>query len=398
MTMGQGIEIGPFSFTVIRMLVAVGVLRVVLRGERLAGGMNALDRLMVVWAVWALISSAFHNPSDVLVNRLGLVYNSCGIYFLLRIFCQSIDDVVWLCWITAILLVPLAIEMLIEKLTLHNLFSVLGGVSESPPIREGNIRAQGPFVHPILAGTIGAVCLPLMIGLWQQQKKTARIGIAACISIIIASGSSGPILSAFAAFGALWMWRYRQNMRLVRWLAVFGYIGLDLVMAAPAYYTLARINIIGGSTGWHRARLIESAFEHVNEWWLTGTDYTRHWMPTGVLWSADQTDITNHYLRMGVLGGLPLMLLFIAIMVTGFSFVGQTLWQAADLSPKSRFMVWALGASLFAHAATFMSVSYVDQSFVFFYLTLAAIGSVWSWRVRVPGYDSSRQQVPDQVA
>ncbi len=79
---------------------------------------------------------------------------------------------------------------------------------------------------------------------------------------------------------------------------------------------------------------------------------------------------------MGVDGGLPLMLLFIAILAKGFSYVGQTLRQMPESSPQSRFMVWALGAMLFAHAATFISVSYFDQSFVFIYLTLAAISSV----------------------
>jgi hypothetical protein len=121
-------------------------------------------------------------------------------------------------------------------------------------------------------------------------------------------------------------------------------------------------------------------------------------MPTGVSWSAEHTDITNYYLKMGVWGGLPLMLLFIVILAKGFSFVGQTLRKSADLPRESQFMVWALGASLFAHAATFISVSYFDQSFVFIYLTLAAISSVWSWRVRVPGYNPSLQQAPDQPA
>jgi O-antigen ligase len=79
---------------------------------------------------------------------------------------------------------------------------------------------------------------------------------------------------------------------------------------------------------------------------------------------------------MGVLGGLPLMFLFIAILAKAFSLVGQTLREAENkLSSTSRFMIWALGASLFSHATTFMSVSYFDQSFVFLYLTLAAISS-----------------------
>ncbi len=377
MTLGQGIEVGQFTFTVIRMLVAIGVVRVIIRGERFAGKLNAMDHLMVIWAIYAVFNSAFHNdPSDTLVTRLGLVYNACGIYFLLRIFCRSLDDVVGLCRVTAILLAPVAVEMLYEKLTGHNLFSVLGGVSENPVIREGRIRAQGPFSHAILAGSIGAACIPLMIGIWHRQRKEAIIGLLACMIMIVASSSSGPILSAMAGIGALGMWHYRHMMRVVRWIAVLGYVGLDLFMKAPAYYLIARIDLTGGSTGWHRAELLKSAFQHLTEWWIAGTDYTRHWMPTGVAWSEKHTDITNHYLRMGVMGGLPLMLLFIAVLAIGFSFVGQTQRHETELAPKSRFLVWTLGASLFVHTTTFMSVSYVDQSFLFVYLTLAAISSI----------------------
>jgi hypothetical protein len=99
-------------------------------------------------------------------------------------------------------------------------------------------------------------------------------------------------------------------------------------------------------------------------------------MPYGVPWSAEHTDITNQYLSMGVLGGLPLMLLFIAILAKGFSYVGQVVRQTPELSREARFMIWALGASLFTHTVTFISVSYYDQSFLFIYLTLAAIGSI----------------------
>lgn len=379
MTLGQGIQVGPFHFPIIRLFIAFGLTRVIIRGERMAGGMNGMDWLMLFWSAWALASSFFHNdPTSAFVFRLGLIFNACGVYFLLRIFCQSIEDIKTLVLITAVLLIPVAVEMLFEKATAHNVFSVFGGVSDLPEIREGIIRAQGPFIHSILAGTVGAVSLPLMVGLWQEHRILAFIGIVACLSMIFASGSSGPIMSAIAAIVALFMWRYRQQMRFVQWVAVLGYIALDIVMKAPAYYLIARIDLVGGSTGWHRAALIESSMKHLNEWWLAGTDYTIHWMPTGVAWSSDHTDITNHYLHLGVIGGLPLMFLFIAILAKGFSFVGQTLKQSSDLHAESQFMLWALGAALFVHAVTCISVSYFDQSFVFLYLTLACIGSAYS--------------------
>jgi hypothetical protein len=385
MTVGQGVVLGPFHFTIIRMLVAVGIVRVIARGERMAERVNGLDKFVIAWAAWALFSSVFHEyPLSAFVYRTGIVYNACGIYFLLRVFCRSLDDVLGLCRITAILLVPVAMEMMYETLTSHNLFSAFGRVPMSPVVRLGRIRAQGPFAHSILAGTIGAVCLPLVFGLWRQYRRAAVAGIGACVVMIVASASSGPILSAAAACGALGMWYVRHQLRLIRWLAVIGYLGLVLVMKDPVYFIIARSNLVGGSTGWFRARLIQSAIEHLPEWYLGGTDYTRHWMPTGVQWSADHTDITNQYLLMGVIGGLPLMLLFIGIVLKGFGLVGRALRRTADFPAGARFTVWALGASLFAHAVTFVSVAYFDQSFLFVYLTLALIAATQTTAVAAP--------------
>lgn len=380
MTYGQGFDLGPFSFTVIRILIAIGVLRVILHDVRLTGGMNKLDWLMMGWAGWALISSIFRpDASSVLVFRLGLVFNTCGIYFLLRVFCQSLDDLLGLLRVTAILLIPIAFEMVYEHLLSHNLFSILGGVPSTPISRDGNLRAQGPFLHPILAGTVGAVCLPLMVALWSRYRKTAVIGIFSCLTVVICSSSSGPVLSVLAGVGGLFMWRYRHQMKFVRWAGVIGYIALELVMKAPAYSLIQRIPIVAGSTGWHRVELINSAIRHINEWWLSGTDKTLHWMPTGVDLNPNHTDITNHYLQMGVWGGLPLMVLFILTLVKAFSYVGQFLKTTNDMPLDTIFMVWALGVSVFASVVTMLSVSYFDQSFVFLYLTLAVIGSIQSW-------------------
>jgi len=372
MTLGSGVVVGPFNFPIIRILVLVGVGRVIIRGERLTRGLNSLDWTMLGWAAWALVASFFH-VSGTLVHHLGLTYNACGIYFLLRVFCQSVDDVMRMAKITALLLVPLSLAMCAEATTGHNLFASFGGVDALAEVRNGRIRAQGPFAHSILAGTVGGVTLPMMVGLWATSRKTAMMGVIACSLMVITSASSGPIMSVLFGATGLLCWRLRNRMRLLRWLAVLAYVVLDLGMKAPAYYLLARIDLTGSSTSWHRAELIDTALRHFSEWWLVGTDVTRHWMAYGVGWSGDQIDITNYYLNMGVWGGLPLMILFIYTLAKGFSFVGRA---TPDAQSSTRFMIWALGAALFAHAATFVSVSYFDQSVVFLYLTLAAISSV----------------------
>jgi hypothetical protein len=397
--LGQGLEVGGLHFYAVRILIIVGIVRVVVRRERLVGRINGLDGAVLLWALWVCVSKIFHGPDAAigLAFRLGLALDACGLYFLLRIFCQSVEDVARLCQFTAILLVPLACEMVYEKMAARNLFSLLGSVGETPVVREGRIRASGPFNHAILAGTVGAVSLPLMVGSWRLHRKSALIGLVACLSIIFSSASSGPIASGLAGVIALCAWPLRKSMRAVRWLAVLFYLALDLVMKAPAYYLIARIDLAGGSTGYHRAALIESSLEHLSEWWLAGTNYTRHWMATGVTWNPNHTDITNHYLHLGVLGGLPLLLAFIAILAKAFSLVGKSV----PIAGKHQYFVWGLGSALFAHATTCISVSYFDQSILFLYLNLAATGSVWSsvLKSRVPAaVESTDSRSPAKVS
>jgi len=377
-TRAHGIDVGAATFTVMELLILVGFGRVLVMREYRIGALNASDHLMIAWGTWMVISALFHrDPSMEVVTRLGYAFDGWGLYFLFRAFCRSRDDMVTLCGIVGILLAPIAAAMVVEKATATNLFALFfDGVPLTPAFRGDAVRAQGPFAHSILAGSIGAVSLPLMVGLWQLRRRIALLGIVASLAMVFTSTSSGPIVSAAAGVVALLMWRYRERMRLVRWSALGAYLALEVVMTAPAYYLMARVDLTGGSTGWHRARLIEKAFTHLSEWWLVGTDYTRHWMPTQVGWSADHADITNHYLRMGVQGGLPLMLLLIAIFVMGFSFFGHGLRRESEV--KFHFPIWACGASLFAHAVTCIGVSYFDQSIVFLYLTLAASGAVGS--------------------
>ena len=141
---------------------------------------------------------------------------------------------------------------------------------------------------------------------------------------------------------------------------------------------ISRIDLTGSSTGWHREALIGAAINHFDEWWIAGTDYTRHWMPTGILANQNHTDITNVYIMMGVVGGLPLMLLFIAVLTSAFVAIGRTLRLMADSPPRDQFVVWTLGAILFGHAVTFVSVNYFDQTVILDYLALAAVSSLYA--------------------
>lgn len=380
MTMGQGVEVGPISLPIYRMLLLVGLVRVMVKGERLSGDFNTIDKLILWWAAWIVFAGFFHEggPGSGPIYAAGYAFNLIAVYFLIRIWCTNLTDVTGIIVVTAFLLAPIAAEMVVEKIVKINQFSIFGGVPHDVVIREGKYRAQGPFRHPILAGTVGAVCLPLFMGIWNKNRIAGSVGLASGIFMTLASASSGPVMSAMAGIGAVIMWKFRNLTRLARFSAVVAYFALAIVTGEPGYYVMKRIDISGGSTGYHRARLIESAIDHLDEWWLFGTDFTRHWMATGVSFSPNHADITNYYLVFGVTGGLVAMFLVIAILIIAFRWVGIVYRERFDAAPSDSFMIWCLGAGLFAHATTSVSVSYFDQSLVFFWMNVAIISSMYS--------------------
>lgn len=381
MTIGQGIELGPVSLPIYRLVLAAGVIRIIIRRESIAGGINAIDKLMMAWAFWMIFAGFFHEdvPGAGPVYASGFVFNVTLVYLLARVWCRDMTELMAVMRMVAWLLVPVAIAMVTEHVLKRNYFGVLfGGVTEDIYVRDGSIRAQGPFAHPILAGTVGAVSFPLMVGVWLRYRVSATVGMVAGVVIVLASTSSGPLMSLMMAVGALMLWKRQSLLPAIRWGVVGLYVMAEIVMERPAYYLISKIDLTGSSTGWHRSRLIEMAFEHISRWWLFGTDYTGDWMAQTVDEAGRSADITNYYIWIGTIGGLPAMLLLIAVIWRGFVWVGKVIRNMPPESRQQQFMIWCLGAGLFAHAGTSMSVSYTDQSMMFLWLNVGAISSMYS--------------------
>ena len=382
-THGQALEIGGKQ-SVFRLLLGVGLLRIIVRGEGLGGGLNRVDKLMLALGAWLFFASFFHEPGAVAAGPtfiIGKVAEISLCYFLVRSFCQDMDDFASIMGLIAIMLVPIALEMIQEKFTGINLFSkAFGGVQEAVVVRDDELRARGPFRHAILAGTVGAALIPIMIGLWRRNPVVAKIGMAACLTMVVACPSSGPILSLGFGLIGVFLWRFRSWMGMIRWSIPIGYALLAMIMTRPVYYIIGELSM-GGSTGWHRSKLIDSAIHYFGDWWAFGTDHTRSWMPTGVTFSDEHTDITNYFLAYGVMGGILAVILLIAMTWVGFKWVGNTIDSIPeDNDSGDRFMVWCMGASLFSHVATSISVAYYDQSVFFFWFSIATISSIYMSR------------------
>lgn len=399
MTMGQGLELGVISLPMYRMFLLVGVIRVVMKGESLVGGMNRVDKLVLALMAWMFFASLFHEyePGSGPLYTLGIIFNISSIYFLIRIWSGSVDEVVGLVAAVGFVLLPVAVEMMVEQAVGKNLFASLGGIPETVIERNGRLRAQGPFRHPILAGTVGATCLPLMLGIWRSNRMAAMIGASACVMMVLASASSGPVVSLLVGAGVVMCWRFRRFAKRAVWAGVAGYILIELISTRPAYHVVVtRLDFTGSSTAYYRARLIDTTVKHFSEWWMFGTDYTRHWIPTGigsVLANGKHIDVTNYYIGFGIGAGLLAILLVLAIIRRCLADVIEHVNdEEGEDAHGEKFMIWCLGASLFSHAVSALSIAYFDQSQTFFWLSVATLSSL----LAVHGKSAAREAVEDE--
>jgi hypothetical protein len=372
MTMGQVVYFMGFHFTMIRILALFGWARLLVRGEIRALRLNWIDKALLLWTLSSVVlNTLLWQTSEAFTNRLGLAYNALGMYFLFRFLVRDFEDIKRLFKITAILVIPLAGAMLEEWLTGKNIFAPFGVRNSIVQIRDGTLRCSGPFEVPMLAGTFAATLLPFFVALWQQGRGDRLLaGLAAASSgiIIFTTGSSGPYLTALVAVVGLCLWPWRKNMSVLRWGVVLVLIILQLVMKSSVWFVLAKIDVLSGSTGWHRAYLIDRAIATFSQWWLFGTK------TTAIFGEQIHGDITNQYIAEGIDGGLLTMMLFILIIVNCFRGVGRI--QARKEVPLPvRRCVWAMGVALFAHAITFLSITYFDQNVVNWYLLLAMIST-----------------------
>ena len=388
MPLAQAFVVAGLNFQFFRVLLLVGVIRVLSRGEHTDFVLTPLDKLFIWWGVCGLVlGSCAEFTIEHLINRVGEAFNAFATYFLFRCWVRNLEDVIQTTKVLAVMILPMAASMIVEKFTGKNIFSVFGGVPEYTAIREGKLRCQAAFRHPILAGTYAATLFPLFVGLWFQpriRRWIPIVGVGAALTATVAASSSGALMAAAAAFVGFGLWWMRCRMRIIRWSLVLTMVGLAIVMKAPIWYLIARVSDITGGTGWHRSYLIDQAIWHFKEWWLVGSTVTVNWAPPYQIIEpgTKNMDITNNYIAEGLGGGLLRLGFFIAMIVCCFRTVGWWTKTPEATMYSRRMFVWAMGVCLLGHSVSFLSVAYFDQIVVMWYWLLAAMSMICLLRWR----------------
>lgn len=305
------------------------------------------------------------------VNSIGQVGDFVVYYSVGRLCISTCEDWARFVKAMAVATVLVAIPLTIEKLTGRNLFSAFGGVPAITPVRDGKLRAQAAFVHPIIGGVIVASLVPVFLSLRSTASPAARwfLLAAACSGVyaVLLTASSTPLMALAAGLASYSLFSQRRLLgSFVFGLTMIGAV-LHVISASGLHHLVfARFTPISGSTGYHRYLLWDAAITRFPEWALFGVNSTGHW-------GRGLNDVTCEYIAAGVRGGMAAVLCLVFVLVV----TAQSTWCRSLGGPVGvRRIHWGMFSWLAANMMAFTAVTYFGQGISIFCVGLGALVSI----------------------
>ena len=368
----QRVSIAGMDFPFSRLIILTTWLRILIKGEHKTINFSKPDLILLMWLfARGFVYALQWGKREAVVYQLGEAFNTCGFYFMARAFISSSEDVKQFGRQLALIALPLSVFFAIEWVTGRNYFSIFGGVEFITWVRNGRLRCEGAFSHPLVAGYFWGVAIPFMATLYDKRgwhRKIAVTGTGCGLLIVASTASSTPVLGILAGmFG--WCFYFVRN-RIFH--IVSGTITLIIVLhiyiRAPVWHLISRINVVGGSTGDHRYRLINAFFTNVTDWFFLGFRNTD-------LWGRGLGDVTNEFILQAVRGGFISLMLFV-LLITYIMYLLQKRARIAENNFAERFVTWNMWVVLFMQCTIFFSLSVFGQAAVLFYLSLGITASL----------------------
>jgi hypothetical protein len=369
---GQVVVLGGLHFTVLRILILAVLARMAAFREaslpgRFPGGFNAIDKVVMLWTVSAVVVISLQwMETQALINAVGSFVDAFGGYLAVRFLIPDGEAIQRALKVLAVICVTQGTCMIYEQVGHVNVFGFIGGYGPAVTFRDGKIRSEG-VMGCISGGAFAGVLVPLFFWLWRQAKSRwiAYAGIAGALTMVITSNSSTSWMALVGALLGLAFWPLRRQMRLIRWALGLTLVVLHLVMHGPVWSLIARVDLTGSSSSYHRYYLVDNCIRHFSDWWLLGyKDYN--------LWGWDMWDLCNQFVAVALTGGLLTLIFYIMIFKRSFGAIGIARKQV-DGNRGQEWLLWCLGADLFGTVVAHFGINYMALGLMGFFPLLACI-------------------------
>lgn len=355
--LGQVLVLGGMHFTVLRILIIAALIRRAMSGGispegKFPGGFNGVDRMVILWVVslQILITLQWMDMQE-LIHNLGDFVDMFGGYLVVRFFIPDGEAVRRAIKVLAVVCIIQGACMLNEQIFHVNIFGYVGGLGPWVTVRDGKIRSEG-VLGGLNAGSFAGNIVPLFLWLWTDRKSRmlAYAGLVGGTVMAFTCNSSTSLMAFGAAALGIFFWPLRKKMRLVRWGLSLTLIALHLVMKAPVWALIARVDLTGSSSGYHRYQLVDNCIRHFSDWWLLGyKGYDK--------WGDMMFDMCNQFVVQAVGGGLLALVAYITIFSRSFGAIGKAR-KKVEGDRGREWALWCLGATLFSVVVSHFGINY----------------------------------------
>ena len=351
----QVVVLGGFHLTALRFLILAGLARRAFSRRTPSDRLGGADWAVVLWSISAAVCFCLeYRETAAVVREVGYLLDALGGFLVVRFLIPDGETIPRTLKTLAAISVVLGICMIFEQIGHRNVFGYLGGPPLEPAVRNGRIRS-GATLGYLHAGAFAGVLIPLFFWLWTEGKSrmAAYAGLIGATAMVITSSSSTSYLAFGGSVLGLACWPLRNRMRLIRWGLVCVLVGLHMVMKAPVWALIQRVDLTGSSSGSQRYMLVDMTIRHFSDWWLLGTNaYVR--------WGWESWDLCNQFVAVALTGGLLTLIFYIAIFQRSFSALG-TARKLAIGDRNQEWFLWCLGSSLFATVVAHFGINYMAQ-------------------------------------
>jgi hypothetical protein len=387
---GEVLVVGGVHFTALRILILAALARRLTfpRRDKYPGGLNGLDWMVILWSISTALAFFLQFPNTAAaVQGLGNILDTLGGYLVVRSLIPDGEGVRRTIKTLAIICAILGVCMLNEQISHINIFDLLGGLTTYIQFKNGHVRSQGTL-GSIYSGAFSGVLIPLFIWQWSERKSrvVAIAGLVGTALIVYTSYSSTSQLALLGSVVGLGCWPLRKKMRQIRWALVMVLVGLQMVMKAPVWALIARIDLTGSSSGYQRYMLIDMTIRHFREWCLIGT-------PNYVNWGWDSWDLCNQFAAVALTGGLLTLIFYLGIFNRSFVAIGNARKRVSG-DRQQEWFLWCFGSSLFATIVAHFGINYMAQLIMGFFPLIACI-SVATFEARK--VTVAKADVPGQI-